>query len=437
MELQMIIPDQNAIINYNYIEIGLAGNWDWNNAGYVGIRSHDSEIKHDTIIINTSNSCYTSYAIESHRSVIDSNYIGGYHMGDCGASLNLIRSYGTLDNRSSVKHNEIHANGAWGGINASFSDILNNTISSNSDLGGCCEEEQYAIGWGSENIILSNTISDMHNGIYLDGYENTLIDSNLIQVDRFGIRASDSDSLIITNNTIQTDYNTIITTTNGASIITNNLLMTSSGRGIHCENQAGIEFSNNTMVSSSGGDYAMHISNLSAPVVRNNIIQGFQNGIYADNTLINYSLSYNNMWQIVGNRFEGTALPPLIGDPISVNANGTISDIYGNINVDPMFLFAWGGNYNLNENSPCINAGDPDSDLDEDFTIADMGAFPYYITPVFGCTDTSATNYDDSATVDDESCVYCIQGCMDQSALILIHLQIAMMVVVFHLFMVV
>ena len=54
------------------------------------------------------------------------------------------------------------------------------------------------------------------------------------------------------------------------------------------------------------------------------------------------------MWQIVGNRFEGTALPPLIGDPISVNANGTISDIYGNINVDPMFLFA-GGNYNLNE----------------------------------------------------------------------------------------
>ena len=67
--------------------------------------------------------------------------------------------------------------------------------------------------------------------------------------------------------------------------------------------------------------------------MRNNIIQGFQNGIYADNTLANYALSYNNLWQITGNMFDGTTMPPLIGQPISLNANGDVSDIYGNLNL--------------------------------------------------------------------------------------------------------
>lgn len=232
-------------------------------------------------------------------------------------------------------------------MSVSYADVLDNTISHHQNLGGggVRTEYHYAIGWGSHNFIKGNNITNLKNGIYLDGYDNNIIDSNYIQVERYGIYANNSDSLLITNNTIQTNNNTVIHTTDGASTITYNLLLTASGRGIHCENQAGVEFSNNTIVSSSTGDYAIHISNLSAPIVRNNIIQGFQNGIYADNTLVNYSLSYNSMWQITGNRFEGTALPPLIGDPISVNANGNISDIYGNINVDPMFLFAWGGNW--------------------------------------------------------------------------------------------
>ena len=47
----------------------------------------------------------------------------------------------------------------------------------------------------------------------------------------------------------------------------------------------------------------------------------------------------------------------------------------GNIDVDPLFL---DDNYNLSENSPCIDAGDPNSPLDPDGTRADMGAKMFY-----------------------------------------------------------
>ena len=77
--------------------------------------------------------------------------------------------------------------------------------------------------------------------------------------------------------------------------------------------------------------------------------------------------------------FDGSAMPPLIGQPISLNANGDVSDIYGNLNLDPDFVFAWGGNYNLNVTSPCINAGDPNI-IDPDTTVSDMGAY-YYPNP--------------------------------------------------------
>lgn len=48
----------------------------------------------------------------------------------------------------------------------------------------------------------------------------------------------------------------------------------------------------------------------------------------------------------------------------------------GNISSDPLFLSYSSGDYRLLPNSPCINAGDPSSPLDDDGTRADMGAFP-------------------------------------------------------------
>lgn len=47
----------------------------------------------------------------------------------------------------------------------------------------------------------------------------------------------------------------------------------------------------------------------------------------------------------------------------------------GNINSDPLFVDPENGNYQLSEDSPCIDTGDPDSPDDPDSTRADMGVF--------------------------------------------------------------
>lgn len=63
----------------------------------------------------------------------------------------------------------------------------------------------------------------------------------------------------------------------------------------------------------------------------------------------------------------------------SINAN--YSDIYGgydgNMNSDPLFVDSDNYNFNLLENSPCIDTGNPALPLDPDGTLSDMGAFYY------------------------------------------------------------
>ena len=50
----------------------------------------------------------------------------------------------------------------------------------------------------------------------------------------------------------------------------------------------------------------------------------------------------------------------------------------GNIMADPLFVDASNNDFHLTMESPCIDTGDPDSDDDEDGTVADMGAYYYH-----------------------------------------------------------
>ena len=119
------------------------------------------------------------------------------------------------------------------------------------------------------------------------------------------------------------------------------------------------------------GDYGIYITNLSAPTVKNNIVEGFETGIYAEHDLSNNHISYNNLWDQGTQMFDGSAMPPLIGDMVDSNANEDDSDIYGNISYDPGFVSS--SDYSLAEDSVCIDAGDP-SILDDDGTVSDIGA---------------------------------------------------------------
>lgn len=49
----------------------------------------------------------------------------------------------------------------------------------------------------------------------------------------------------------------------------------------------------------------------------------------------------------------------------------------GNINADPLYVDPVNSNLHLQSDSPCIDAGDPNSPLDPDGTLADMGAYYY------------------------------------------------------------
>ncbi|MBL7192058.1 hypothetical protein ISS30_10210 [bacterium] len=68
----------------------------------------------------------------------------------------------------------------------------------------------------------------------------------------------------------------------------------------------------------------------------------------------------------------------------SVNANGDSCDAFFNIFEDPLFYSTFGDSaFYLTENSPCIDAGDPESPLDPDSTIADIGAIYYNKAPAW------------------------------------------------------
>ncbi len=77
-------------------------------------------------------------------------------------------------------------------------------------------------------------------------------------------------------------------------------------------------------------------------------------------------------WGNVSNNFEGFAPGSLSysnGDPV-------LAGPAGNINLDPLFVNAVGGDLSLAPSSPCIDSGDPLAPTDPDGTRADMGALP-------------------------------------------------------------
>ena len=128
---------------------------------------------------------------------------------------------------------------------------------------------------------------------------------------------------------------------------------------------------------------------------------GYYEYYYGDDCLIK-SCTFNNTDDIIFNPGYGTfaelhifnsilngGVTGLDGDgnnPVYLNyslydnANlGTnVHDVIGNVLGNPLFTDSDSDNYNLQSNSPCIDSGDPQDELDPDGTRADMGAYPFY-----------------------------------------------------------
>lgn len=89
---------------------------------------------------------------------------------------------------------------------------------------------------------------------------------------------------------------------------------------------------------------------------------------------IEADISYNDFDNNQNGNFLGY-IPDQLGQITSFNLNGTPCDIFYNIFEDPLFVDPNNGDLHLQEDSPCIDAGDPASPLDPDNTITDMGKY--------------------------------------------------------------
>ncbi len=116
-------------------------------------------------------------------------------------------------------------------------------------------------------------------------------------------------------------------------------------------------------------------------MVTNSIIAG--NGAWVNNSIdsqpVNKVLTHNCfIWEntkaisfYLMEAFHGFGITNVF------NRNGDPCDVYKNIFLEPLFVNANGNNFELQPNSPCIDAGDSLSENDPDLTVADMGAFPF------------------------------------------------------------
>ena len=295
----------------------------------------------------------------------------------------------------SIRFAPIVPDSAWGGI--SFNSSSDNTsileycsIRGTNYCGIKCELSSPTISHCSisNNYSMSNT-----GGIFLFQSVATIVNCSITDnYSNFG----GGGILIMNNSEPHISYSSI-----------NENSADSWGGGIYCSNSnpiiekcvlsgnasnnqgGGIYFDNsdptimsctitgNSAVSDGGGIYC----NASDLTVLNTIIEGSigNGGIYFNNSPL-VSLEYNDFFNNSSGNFINP--PPYLGEIVAVNLNSDSCDVYRNIFLDPLFNSTIGDSaWYLTIDSPCLDAGDPNSPLDPDGTIIEIGAFNFNQAP--------------------------------------------------------
>ncbi|MBC8479818.1 MAG: right-handed parallel beta-helix repeat-containing protein, partial [FCB group bacterium] len=166
----------------------------------------------------------------------------------------------------------------------------------------------------------------------------------------------------------------------GSAIISGNTLFNNEvdvgfGAAIALKDSASALIDHNIIYDNTNGGIA--VSSAFGSLVNNTIVGNSPNGLFVENASsveVYNSILWNN-----------TNSQILVNDDFDLsNLAVNYSDVQdgwdgeGNINQDPLFAAPDDNNYHLTEDSPCIDAGDWDSDLDPDGTRADLGALYYH-----------------------------------------------------------
>lgn len=228
------------------------------------------------------------------------------------------------------------------------------------------------------DLIISNNIAGTYGGgIYISGGETTL--ANVLISDN---SARDAGGALFSFGTL-----TLI----NSSIIHNEVELQYAG-GIFLSNQGENRFEqvllcNNPAENGYGG--AMFVINWGGSCTFNQVTVVGNIGEVIDGLLLNTTLAEITNSIVHSNDEDNimirtgsltVSFSDIEGgvDGIGQQNEPEINWNDGNIDTDPLFADPDNGDYHLTEDSPCIDAGDPDSPEDPDGTRADMGAYYFH-----------------------------------------------------------
>ncbi|MEE9554584.1 MAG: right-handed parallel beta-helix repeat-containing protein, partial [candidate division Zixibacteria bacterium] len=252
-------------------------------------------------------------------------------------------------------------------IRSTSPSILDNVFFNNShnSYGGALSADNNSFPLIKDNLFRNNSASrggGIDSGI--NGNGDMLVEGNIFISN---ISSSHGGALFIRN-------------ASSASLIHRNIFYQNHcpelGGGMCVSTSSNVAIYNNTF-SSNSNDQTNHGAGITiwyssnCSVFNNIVINSDGDGIFQAHGSSNEAI-YNNCW---GNLVDYDGITP---GP-------------GSISADPLFIGGEPFDFRLQAGSPCIDAGDPDSPLDPDGSIADMGA--YYFGSVLTATIDIADTY--------------------------------------------
>jgi parallel beta-helix repeat protein len=307
-----------------------------------------------------------------------------------------------------IEDNTITGNTAaddWGGgigvIDSSSVTIARNTISDN----GACDGGGVSFYNGCSGMVSGNTITrNVTGGVTVDHSSELTVSGNTISENSgSGIYIAYSaptvlGNMIRENTTSGVGGGILVEESSSAKIIGNEIVNNAStedwGGGIGVIASSSVQIERNLIAGNQanyGGGISFYGSSSGAIVhstIVSNSAQGSGGGIlcYASTLTIRNTI-------MGGNTATDEGPEVSLGDTSTVTI--TYSNVAGgeeaivkesesdillydnNMDQNPLFVDPAGGDYHLQAGSPCMDAGDPESEQDPDGTVADMGAFAF------------------------------------------------------------
>ena len=156
------------------------------------------------------------------------------------------------------------------------------------------------------------------------------------------------------------------------------------GGGVHCGNNSNAIITNCTIAGNSSVDGGGIQISHSTPTILNTVIAGNtgNGGMHFSNSG-SVSMTYSDVGDNEGGNLAGT-VPPALGQLAAANYNLDSCDVFSNIYLDPLFVDGENGDFNLQEESPLIDAGTLDQNYnDPDDTIGDIGYHYFHQDEIF------------------------------------------------------